>query len=37
MEEGEIEPEVRISVALSAAWMNLRLESKVSRSVSGGG
>lgn len=37
MEEGGIDPEVRISVALSAAWMNRRCDNRVSRSVSGGG
>ena len=37
MEEGDTEPEVRISVALSAAWMNRRWEIRTSRSVSGAG
>jgi hypothetical protein len=37
VEEGETEPEVKMSVALSAAWMNRRCESRTSRSVSGGG
>lgn len=35
--EGETEPEVKISVALSAACINRLLDNRVSRSVSGAG
>jgi hypothetical protein len=37
VEEGDTEPEVRMSVALSAAWMKRPCESRTSRSVSGAG
>jgi hypothetical protein len=37
VEDGDTEPEVRRSVALSAAWMNRRCDNRTSRSVSGGG
>jgi hypothetical protein len=37
VEEGDTEPEVRISVALSAAWMKRRCDRRTSRSVSGAG
>lgn len=35
--EGEMEPEAKMSAALSAACTNLRFDNKVSRSVSGAG
>ena len=35
--EGEMEPEVRMSAALSAACTNRRFDNRVSRSVSGAG
>lgn len=35
--EGETEPEVKMSAALSAACMKRRFDNKVSRSVSGAG
>jgi hypothetical protein len=37
VEDGDTEPEVRRSVALSAAWVNRRCDSRTSSSVSGGG